>query len=199
MTTTFISGFALSIGLILAIGAQNAFVLRQGLMRRHVLAICMVCAVSDAALITAGVAGFGTLATAVPWLEPFFRYGGALFLFLFGVKSLRAAFGPSHALTTEGTVKSGLGAAMLTVLAITWLNPHVYLDTVVLIGSVSSQYDNKLAFGAGAASASFVFFFSLGYGARLLAPVFALPRAWQLFELGIGLTMWAIALKLVIM
>lgn len=199
MMSSFISGFALSFGLILAIGAQNAFVLRQGLLRQHVLPICLICGASDAILIVAGVAGFGTLATQFPWMEPVFRYGGAVFLICYGAISLRKAFFDVHALRAGGKAETGLTAAILTLLAFTWLNPHVYLDTVVLIGSVSSQYDDRVLFGTGAVAASFTFFFALGYGARIFAPVFTRPRAWQIFEIAVGLTMWAIAANLVIM
>ncbi len=193
------AGFALGFSLILAIGAQNAFVLRQGLRREYVFAVCLTCAVSDAILIAAGVAGFGALARSVPWFEPVMRFGGAGFLIWYGWISLRSAWRGGRALEAGNGDRPGLARVLSTVLALTWLNPHVYLDTVVLIGSVSSQAQDRLAFGIGAMVASFVFFFSLGFGARLLAPYFARPRAWQLFETGIGLTMWAIALKLLLM
>lgn len=195
----YVAGFALGFGLILAIGAQNAFVLRQGLRREHVFWVCLTCAVSDAVLIVAGVAGFGALAGAVPWFEPLMRWGGAGFLIWYGAVNFRAAWRGDAALRVSGDARTGLAAALATVLAFTWLNPHVYLDTVVLIGSVSAQYPDRLGFGLGAVSASFVFFFGLGYGARLLAPLFARPRAWQVLDVGIGLTMWAIAARLIVM
>lgn len=193
---SFLPGFFLSISLILAIGAQNAFVLRQGLRRAHVFWVCLTCAMSDAILIAAGVAGFGALGQAVPWFEPLMRFGGAAFLLWYGWLNARAAWRGGVVLRAEGSDSQSLRQAILTVLALTWLNPHVYLDTVVLIGSISSQYDNRLMFGLGATTASFVFFFTLGYGARLLAPLFARPRAWQVLDAIIALTMWAIALKL---
>jgi L-lysine exporter family protein LysE/ArgO len=194
---TALEGFALGLSLILAIGAQNAFVLRQGLLRQHVLPIVLVCALSDALLIAAGVAGFGVLAQAVPGLEWGMRLFGAAFLLWYGARTLRSAWrGGSQMDAGQGAVS--LQAAVLTCLALTWLNPHVYLDTVVLLGAISSQYADRLAFALGAMSASFAFFFALGYGARLLAPVFSRPRAWQLLDLGIGLTMWAIAGKLLL-
>lgn len=199
MIAPFLAGFSLGFGLILAIGAQNAFVLRQGLLRSHVFWVCLTCALSDAILIVAGVAGFGALARAVPWFEPLMRFGGAAFLAFYGAMNLASAWRGGGALRPDAGGALGLRAALATVLAFTWLNPHVYLDTVVLIGSVSAQYDDRLAFGAGAVAASFTFFFSLGYGARLLAPVFARPRAWQVFEVGIGLVMWGLAVKLLIM
>ena len=194
--TTFLAGFSLGLSLILAIGAQNAFVLRQGLRREHVLATVLVCALSDAALIAAGVAGFGALARAVPWLEAAMRYGGAAFLIWYGLRNLRAAWRGGERLDTGGEARHSLRGVLLTILALTWLNPHVYLDTVVLLGSVSAQYPDRLAFALGATTASFAFFFSLGYGARLLAPVFSRPAAWRLLDLIVGLTMLAIAAKL---
>lgn len=196
---SFFPGFFLSLSLILAIGAQNAFVLRQGLRRAHVFWVCLTCATCDAILIAAGVAGFGALAKAVPWFEPLMRYGGATFLIWYGWQNARSAWKGGAVLDVAGENTQSLRAAILTVLALTWLNPHVYLDTVVLIGSISSQYPDRLIFGIGAVLASFVFFFSLGYGARLLAPLFANPLAWQVLDGIIALTMWAIALKLLLL
>jgi L-lysine exporter family protein LysE/ArgO len=199
MTTAFIPGFLLGLSLIVAIGAQNAFVLRQGLRREHVLAICLVCALSDAVLIAAGIAGFGALVTAVPWLAPVMRFGGAAFLFVYAVRSLISAWRNSGALNPSDDVPKSLGATLATCLAFTWLNPHVYLDTIVLLGSVSTRYaGHRLAFALGAMSASFLFFFSLGYGARLLRPLFANPRAWRVLDGVIGITMLLLAAKLVL-
>ena len=191
-----IAGFALGFSLIVAIGAQNAFVLRQGIKREHVFMTCLTCALSDAVLIAAGVAGFGSLAEVVPWLEPLMRYGGAMFLFWYGASNFRSAWQGASVLRTEGAVKGSLKGVLATVLLLTWLNPHVYLDTVVLLGSISAGWDDKLSFSMGAMSASFVFFFSFGYGARYLAPLFEQPRAWQALDAMIGLIMWAIAAKL---
>jgi L-lysine exporter family protein LysE/ArgO len=199
MGTSFLPGFVLSLSLILAIGAQNAFVLRQGLRRSHVFWVCLTCGLSDAILITAGVAGSGGLAILVPWFEPLMRYGGAAFLIWYGASNLLSAWRGGAVMELSVGTGASLGATLATVLALTWLNPHVYLDTVVLIGSISAQYDDRLSFGIGAVLASFVFFFALGYGARLLAPVFQRPRAWQVLDTGIGLTMWAIAAKLLVM
>lgn len=196
--TSFLPGFALSISLILAIGAQNAFLLKHALRREHVLPIVLVCAISDAILILAGVAGFGALAKAVPWFESAMRYGGAAFLFWYGLQNALSAWRGGSALDANGAVSGSLKSTMLTLLAITWLNPHVYLDTVVLIGSISAQYDNRAAFGAGAVMASFTFFFALGYGARFLSPVFAKPASWRVLDGVIALTMWGIALSLLI-
>jgi len=197
--TAFMPGFALSLTLILAIGAQNAFVLRQGLRHAHVFWVCFTCALSDAVLIAAGVAGFGALAEAVPWFETAMRYGGAAFLIWYGFQNARAAWQGGQALQADGQASQSLRATLLTVLALTWLNPHVYLDTVVLLGSISAQYENRLVFGAGAVTASFVFFFALGYGARVLKPLFARPRSWQILDALIAATMWSIAAKLLLM
>jgi L-lysine exporter family protein LysE/ArgO len=192
-----LAGFGLGLSLIMAIGAQNAFVLRQGLRRSHVFAVCLTCALSDALLIAAGVAGFGRLAQAAPWIEPVMRWGGALFLIAYGARALRSAWRGGAVLTVEGGAVEALGPVLATCLALTWLNPHVYLDTVVLLGSVAAQYDDRLAFAIGAMAASFVFFFALGYGARRLAPLFARPQAWRLLDLGVGLLMWMIAAALI--
>lgn len=193
---SFLPGFFLSLSLILAIGAQNAFVLRQGLRRAHVFWVCLTCGLADAVLIVAGVIGFGALAKAVPWFEPLMRYGGAAFLLWYGWQNARSAWRGGAVLDVSGAGTQSLRQAIGTLLAITFLNPHVYLDTVVLIGSVSSQYQDKVLFGLGATSSSFLFFFALGYGARLLTPLFANPRAWQVLDAVIALTMWGIALKL---
>ena len=192
-------GFLLGLSLILAIGAQNAFVLRQGLPRRHVLAVCLVCALSDAVLIAAGVAGFGALVERMPGLPRAMAWFGAAFLFWYGATRFRAALRPNDALrAAEGEAPSSR-AAVATALAFTWLNPHVYLDTVVLLGGIAAGFAGaaRAAFGAGAVAASFLFFFGLGYGARLLAPLFARPQAWRALDAGVGVTMWALAAKLV--
>ena len=194
----FLAGFGLSFSLILAIGAQNAFVLRQGLRRDHVLAVCLFCGLSDALLILAGVYGFGALAQMIPGFETAMRWGGAGFLIWYGARSFRAAWRGGAALEAGGALSPSLRATLATLAAITWLNPHVYLDTVVLVGSVSAQYDPRWAFAAGAALASFTFFFMLGFGARLLAPLFARPRAWQGLDALIGVVMWAIAASLIL-
>ena len=192
------AGFGTSLSLIMAIGAQNAFVLRQGLRRQHVFWVCLFCALSDAVLIVAGVMGAGRLMAALPWLEPVMRGGGALFLLWYGARSFRAAWRGGHALHAEGAALPGLRATLATIAMLTWANPHVYLDTLVLVGAVSARFDPAWAFALGAAMASAVFFFSLGYGARLLAPVFARPMAWRVLDAGVGLVMWAIALVLIL-
>ncbi len=197
--SSILAGFFLGFSLILAIGAQNAFVLRQGLRREHVLAVCLICSVSDAILIAVGVAGFGALGQAVPWFADVMRWGGAAFLLAYGALALRNAWRGGARMDGAGAAETRLVRIVLTLLALTWLNPHVYLDTVVLIGSVSAQSESRLLFAIGAIVSSFVFFFALGFGARFAAPIFAQPRAWQWLDAGIGLVMWAIALKLIVM
>ncbi len=199
MFATFVPGFLLGLSLIVAIGAQNAFVLRQGLRQEHVLIVCATCALSDALLIAAGVAGFGAIIATVPWIDPVMRYGGAAFLLVNGARAFRSAWkGGGTLIAADAPVSSAL-ATFAACLAFTWLNPHVYLDTVVLLGSVSTQYaGGKPAFAAGAMTASCLFFFSLGYGARLLRPLFARPAAWRALDLVIGVVMCTIALSLVI-
>jgi len=197
MVQAALAGFYLGFSLILAIGAQNAFVLRQGLRRAHVAPVVLTCAVSDALLIALGVSSFAVIADLLPWVAPLFRYGGAAFLVFYGARAFLAAWKGGETLRAADTGGGTLKSAVLTCLALTWLNPHVYLDTVILIGTIATQYGpDRLWFGAGAVVASFVFFFSLGYGARALAPVFARPRAWQVLDIIIGLVMWAIAAKL---
>ena len=196
----FATGFGTGFSLILAIGAQNAFVLRQGLLRRHVLWICLFCASSDAILIIAGVAGMGTIAAAAPRAIDVLTWGGAAFLVAYGALSLRRAFSPGALRAADWGTQS-LRAALAMTFAFTWLNPHVWLDTVGLIGAVSTGFRGevaKTAFAAGAVLASFVFFFGLGYGARLLAPVFARPGAWAVLDTIIALVMWTIAASLIL-
>ncbi|WP_236951467.1 LysE/ArgO family amino acid transporter [Ketogulonicigenium robustum] len=197
--SVFFTGLSMGLGLIAAIGAQNAFVLRQGLRGEHVFAVCLTAALSDMALIALGVGGFGTLVTRLPWLEPVMRWGGAAFLIWYGARSLWAALRSDGALTVDTGTAAPLGRVLLACLAITWLNPHVYLDTVVLLGSVSTRFEgHAVAFAAGAMTASALFFFGLGYGARLLRPVFAAPIAWRMLEGVVALIMWAIALRLML-
>ncbi len=193
-----LAGFMLGLGLILAIGAQNAFVLRQGLRGAYVFPVCLACALSDAILVATGVVGFAAVAEVVPQIVPVMRWGGIAFLVVYGALSFRAALGPAVALEPGKSGSGSLVRVLVTCLALTWLNPHVYLDTVLLLGSVSTQWgDAKVAFGLGAVTASFVFFFTLGYGARLLRPFFSRPASWKVLEVAIGCTMWAIAAKLV--
>lgn len=191
------AGFLLGLSLIVAIGAQNAFILRQGLRREHVLPLVLTCAISDAILIALGVAGFATVLSRLDWLEPVLRYGGAAFLIAYAFRSAYSAWTGGNSLRAGDSARTSLRTALLTCLAFTWLNPHVYLDTVVLLGSISTRYaGQEPAFALGAMAASFCFFFSLGYGARLLAPLFARPVAWRILDAVIALVMASIAAKL---
>jgi L-lysine exporter family protein LysE/ArgO len=190
-----LTGFWTSLSLILAIGAQNAFILRQGLRRQHVFILCLICALSDAILITAGVLGFGALVELWPLFPTIMRYAGAAFLIVYGLMRLYSAYKGGETLEAEGQ-NQALWPAIVTCLVFTWANPHVYLDTLGLLGAISTQYpwgQGKLAFGIGAVLASFVFFFSLGYGARLLTPIMASERAWKLLDLLIGIVMLILA------
>ncbi|UWQ06020.1 LysE/ArgO family amino acid transporter [Aliiroseovarius crassostreae] len=197
--TAAITGFLTGFSLILAIGAQNAFVLRQGLLRNHVFPLVLFCALSDALLIVAGVLGFGALVSAVPMLPVLMAVMGAVFLIAYGVLRFVAALKGQYELELTGRARS-LKATLAIAAAFTWLNPHVYLDTLGLIGAISTSFDDwnaRILFGLGAVSASFVFFFSLGYGARLLAPIMTRPSSWRVLDIGIGLTMWMIAVGLI--
>ncbi|WP_309663257.1 LysE/ArgO family amino acid transporter [Tabrizicola sp.] len=190
-------GYVVAVSLILAIGAQNAFVLRQGIRREHVAAVVATCAISDAILIGAGVAGFGAVSGAVPWIGEAMRWAGVAFLLVYGALRFKAALLGGEALKPAAGGTVPLGRVLATCLLLTWANPHVYLDTVVLIGSISAQYaPHGLAFGIAAALGSLSFFAALGFGARLLAPLFARPQAWVVLEIVVGVTMWAIAATL---
>lgn len=194
MWFSLLSGFFTSLSLILAIGAQNAFVLRQGLRREHVGLVVAVCALSDAALIALGVSGVGVLLPAVPWLAALLLWASVLFLVVYGALRFRAAWRGGEALLPAPKASASAMQVLATCLAITWGNPHVYVDTVMLIGSISAQYaPHARAFGTGAVLGSLCFFTVLGFGARLLAPVFANVKAWVVLEVVIGLTMWTIA------
>ena len=188
--TAFFAGFALSLSLILAIGAQNAFLLRQGIRRSHVTLVVATCILSEAVLIFAGVAGFGALMDRIPAIEPITRWGGAAFILGYGMLSLKRAIWESEALEAAEIQVQSAKSALLTCLALTWLNPHVYLDTLVLVGAVATQYGpERWLFGWGALAASTVFFILLGYGARTLQPVFAKPSAWRILDAGVGVLM----------
>ena len=173
----FISGFFTSLSLILAIGAQNAFVLKQGIKKENIFIICLICAISDALLIFAGVFGLGSLVQNFSIIKQIALYGGFLFLLFYALKSFHTCFFKDLSMDTSSDyAKSNLKKNILLMLAFTWLNPHVYLDTMILIGSVSTKFkDENLIFGLGASLASFCFFFTLGYLARFLAPIFARP------------------------
>ncbi|MEM6636377.1 MAG: LysE/ArgO family amino acid transporter [Pseudomonadota bacterium] len=198
MTSAYAPGFLLGLSLIIVIGAQNAFVLREGIRGGHVFAVCMTCALSDAILIAAGVGGFSVLVETLPWVEPVARWGGIAFLMFYGALALRNATKGGESLEASEVDSGSLVRTIMTCLALTWLNPHVYLDTVVLLGSISTQYgDRSHIFGLGAITASFVFFFTLGYGAAILRPLFARPVAWRILDIAVALIMWGIAAKLI--
>lgn len=192
-----VEGLLLGASLIVAIGAQNAFVLRQGLVRSHVFPIATFCFLADALLIAAGVGGLGALVQEMPRLLFVVTLAGAAFLIAYGAMAIRRAF-HTAGLSATGAAETRLGPALATVAALTFLNPHVYLDTVVLLGSLSGRHAGsaRIAFGAGAMIASGIWFYGLGYGARLLAPLFARPVAWQVLDIVIGLIMFSIAASL---
>ncbi|MEU0543930.1 LysE/ArgO family amino acid transporter [Nocardia sp. NPDC005978] len=194
-----LSGLGFGLSLIVAIGAQNAFVLRQGIRREHVLPVVAICALSDVALMSIGVAGFGTIVNSVPALLTIAKYAGAAFLLGYAALAARRAL-TATTLSTAGGAPIALGAAVATCLAVTWLNPHAYLDTMVLLGSFASTYatPDRWFLAAGAITASIIWFLSLGFGARLLAPVFAKPRAWQVLDSVIALVMTALAIGLLV-
>ena len=191
-------GFFTGLTLIVAIGAQNAFVLRQGLRRAHVLPIVLVCAGSDAILIALGVFGSAWITSIMPDFVPLMSWGGAAFLLIYGALSLRSALRGGQSLTEGDVYAQSVWSAVATCLMLTWLNPHVYLDTVVLLGAISADFGaQRTAFALGAMLGSVVFFVALGYGARFLAPIFARPLSWRILDTLIGLLMWFIAFKLI--
>jgi len=195
----FAQGLFLGLGLIVAIGAQNAFVLRQGLRREHVGSVVAFCAVADAALITAGVFGMAQALGDRPMLARGLALGGAAFLAVYGWRALQRARQISALDVTASGQTLSQGAALAQAAAFTLLNPHVYLDTVLLVGSIGAQQPAPLQawFAAGASTASLLWFSALGFGARWLAPWFARPRAWQVLDALIGLTMWVLSALLV--
>lgn len=195
----FFSGFSLGLSLILPIGAQNAFVLKQGIKKQYVFLVCAICALSDATLIFAGVSGFGYVVERYHIIKTAALWGGFVFLSIYGLRSLYSAFSTSHALAAAGEDTRCAAKTALLTLAFTWLNPHVYLDTVVLLGSVSTKFGESAGlFAMGAMCASFAFFVLLGYGARFLAPLFQKPAAWKILEFFVGVTMIALGVMLVI-
>jgi L-lysine exporter family protein LysE/ArgO len=195
-----LAGLGLGLSLIIAIGAQNAYVLRQGLRREHVIAVIVVCALSDLVLIALGVGGAGFVFDRLPWLVVAVRFAGAAFLLVYAILAARRAIRPRATLEAgEAPPRTSLGVVITTALALTWLNPHVYLDTVVLLGSIASTHgEHRWWFGAGAGLASIGWFTALGLGARLLAPVFARPVAWRILDGLIAVVMLAIAVSLVV-
>ena len=190
-----LAGFAASAALIIAIGAQNAFVLRQGLRREHVLPVVVICAVSDMVLITAGIAGLGAVVTARPEAVTAIRWVGAAFLFGYAFLAARRAIRPGVLKPTD-QAPATLRATLLTCLALTYLNPHVYLDTVLLLGSVAQRHAHRWMFGIGAVVASGAWFSALGAGATRLAPVLARPTAWRVLDALIAAVMVGVALTL---
>ena len=188
-----VTGFFTGLGLIIAIGAQNAFVLRQGLRREYVFPIVLFAALSDALLIIVGIAGLGALIQGFPLALEVIRYAGAAYLTWFGISALRRALKPST-LEAAADGKGSLGAALLSIAALTYLNPHVYLDTVILLGGVANQFsDDRWVFGLGAATASFVWFFSLGYFAKFLSRFVSSPKFWRVLDSFIAVVMFTIA------
>ena len=193
----YMTGLTTGLSLIVAIGAQNAFVMRQGLRNEYVFAVCLACGLSDAALIVLGVTSFRQIVALLPWFDPIMRYGGSAFLIWYGAGSLSSALRSSGALEASKAESSSFRQTLATCLALTWLNPHVYLDTVVLLGTISTRFPGReVSFAAGAMTGSFLFFFSLGYAATWLRPIFAKPSSWRILETLIAITMWMIAVRL---
>ena len=197
MIASFLQGFGIGGGLIVAIGAQNAFVLSQGVRRNHHFIIAFICIICDAVFITAGVIGVGTAISTSPTLSQLAAWGGAVFLFFYGLGSFRSALKGGRLDTNDRTVRS-LRSAIITTLAVTLLNPHFYLDTVILLGSVSSQFHGQslLYFWIGAVSASTFWFISLSLGGQMLAPLFQKQIAWRILDGFVCATMWIIAVSL---
>jgi len=199
MLSAFLTGFILGFSLILAIGAQNSFVLRQGLMGRHVFTVALFCSLSDAFLISIGVAGISIFLNSFIDLVSVWLFGiAAIWLAGYGMLRLRDAINGKSILIVENSSLNGLASTLSFLIILTFANPHVYLDTVILIGSVSQQFsgDTKLAYVLGASLASFVFFFSLAYGAKLLSPIMQRPIAWQLLDTFIAFVMFILAIKM---
>lgn len=197
----FEQGLLITSGLIIAIGAQNAYVLKQGLKNNHILAVILICFLCDCLLISLGVLGFGSLISQHASASLILALIGALFLFIYGLQAFISAIKGSSALILDNQEKpKSLLAVISTTLAITLLNPHVYLDTVVIMGGIAStlSQDEKYAFLAGALMVSAIWFFGLGFGARLLVPIFSRPTTWQFLDIIIGLIMWGIALSLLV-
>jgi L-lysine exporter family protein LysE/ArgO len=193
------AGLGLGLSLIVAIGAQNAFVLRQGLRLEHVAAVVAVCLLSDAVLIVAGTAGAGALVTRAPDVLTVICFAGAAFLLVYGLMAARRALRPAALVTEAAGRRAGLVATLTTTLALTWLNPHVYLDTVVLLGSLAGTYgERRWWFAGGAALGSALWFAGLGFGARLLRPVFARPTAWRVLDAVIAVVMVSLAASLAV-
>lgn len=199
MFSYMMSGFAVGMSLIVSIGAQNAFVLKQGLKQQHVFWVCVICALSDSILILLGVLGFARVIEHYPDIIIFSKYIGAGFLFYYGMHHAISAFKSTEVLAPSDQLTEHFLQVLMICLAFTWLNPHVYLDTVILIGSISTQYAlGKWWFALGAVCASWFFFFSLGYGAKILTPWFQHPKAWKILDAIIACTMWGVAVSLIL-
>ncbi len=193
-----IPGFFTGLSLIVAIGAQNAFVIRQGLAKSYVFLVVIICAVIDALLIALGIAGLGALITATPWLLEFIRWFGVAYLTWFGLKSFRRAFSKQQ-MDLSGSTSDTAKKVAASVLGFTLLNPHVYLDTVILVGSIGNQFgDQRWWFGVGAMAASFVWFFGLGYGAKAASRFMTKPVFWRVLDTAIGVVMFSIAILLAV-
>lgn len=203
MLQTFFKGAMISASLIIAIGAQNAFVLKQGLLKQHVFWVAFICFICDAILISIGIFGLGEQIGHNTWLSTRLSLAGGLFLLIYGCQSFKKALTKNHQnlnITYHQTTSINLKNTIFTTLAITLLNPHVYLDTVVLIGSLAAplMLQEKIAFGCGAISISCIWFFTLAYGARWLTPIFTKPYAWRILECLIGMIMWWLATGLLL-
>ena len=198
--TPFFEGLMTGLALIVAIGAQNAFVLKQGIMRNHIFSIVLTCALIDALLIAIGVQGLGLIFTTSSLLILCAKWGGAAFLGYYGFRSFRAVFKTQSLEISHSHAKPSLKSTLLTVLALSLLNPHVYLDTVVLLGSIGAKFigPHRNSFMLGAMCGSFIWFFSLGYGAKFLIPLFKKPLSWKILDGLIGVIMWTIAVSLIL-
>ena len=193
-----VPGFFTGLSLIVAIGAQNAFVIRQGLAKSYVLLVVLICAIADAALIALGIAGLGALITATPWLLEFIRWFGVAYLTWFGLKSFKRAFSKQQ-MDLSGSTSDTAKKVAVSVLGFTLLNPHVYLDTVILVGSIGNQFgDDRWWFAAGAMAASFVWFFGLGFGAKAASKFMTKPVFWRVLDTAIGVVMFSIAILLAV-
>ena len=198
MLQSYVNGLLVAFGLIMAIGTQNAFVLAQSLRREHHLPVAALCVVCDALLVAAGVFGLATVLAHNPTLLAVARWGGAVFLIWYGSQALRRAFSKQSLQQGENQTVRSLRAVMLSALAVTLLNPHVYLDTVLLIGSLGAQQTEPGAYVVGAASASLLWFFTLALGAAWLAPWLARPSTWRILDLLVAVMMYAVAVQLIV-
>jgi len=199
IATTLLVGFGTGMSLLVVIGAQNAFVLRQGLRGEHTTWVVVICSLSDIVLISVGTAGLGGLSALGAWVVPTLTYVGVAFLVVYGILTLRRAFRQSSLEAAPDTDKTTLAHTVVTVLALTWLNPHVYLDTVLLLGSIATSHlPYQWWFAVGAMAASCIWFAGIGFGARWLRPLFASPKAWRVLDVCVAVVMWAVAVTLLV-